>query len=113
MLLEQKADVNARDKESQTGLHIASAIGHAGIVRLLLAAGADWKLQDRSGRTPLMQAEGSAGNGAAEVVRLLKAAAAGESPSAAPSAIGAGAASDGSSADASAELASPRAADSS
>jgi ankyrin repeat protein len=41
LLLEHRADVNARAINRETPLHVASRMGHVGIVRLLLEYGAD------------------------------------------------------------------------
>lgn len=52
-LLEQGADVLARNDEQRTPLHWAARSGHAEVVQLLLAAQADPSAQDGTGRTPL------------------------------------------------------------
>jgi signal recognition particle protein len=43
----------AQDKEGYTPLHIAAGYLNRGVVRLLLAAGADPELQDKQGRSAL------------------------------------------------------------
>jgi ankyrin repeat protein len=56
MLLEDGADLKARDGAQQTPLHKAAIYGHARIARLLLDAGADVDGRDREGQTPLHDA---------------------------------------------------------
>lgn len=48
-------DVDAREGggSARTALHVAAGSGHAGVVRALLAAGADPTRRDAAGRTPL------------------------------------------------------------
>jgi ankyrin repeat protein len=49
-LLEKAVNVNAvDDKRGYTALHIASTNGHVSIIPLLIKAGADINIQDRSG----------------------------------------------------------------
>ena len=55
-LLEQRADVNKRDKNSSTPLHEAASKGHANIVRLLIEKGADVNATLSDGTTPLTSA---------------------------------------------------------
>ncbi|XP_064488791.1 ankycorbin-like isoform X2 [Ornithodoros turicata] len=52
----KKVDVNARDSEGRTPLHIAAASGHRGVVQLLLQAKSQLDTQDREGKTPLIKA---------------------------------------------------------
>jgi ankyrin repeat protein len=53
LLIEQGADVKARDESQSTPLHLASSSGILGSVRLLLEHGADVAARDGCGRTPL------------------------------------------------------------
>lgn len=68
-LLARGVDVNARDSDGCTALHLAALRGiRADYVRGLLAAGADPRQQDASGRTPRDHAEE---NGRDKLVPLL------------------------------------------
>ena len=67
-LLEQRADVNKRDKNGSTPLNEASSKGHANIVRLLIEKGADVNAKSKVGHSPLHLA---AFAGSLESVRLL------------------------------------------
>jgi serine/threonine-protein phosphatase 6 regulatory ankyrin repeat subunit B len=64
-------DVNAKQRDGNTPLTIASAKGRSDIVRLLLAAKADVSAADDAGKTALMFASA---NGRVEVVQALLAA---------------------------------------
>jgi ankyrin repeat protein len=64
-----RADVNARDEQGLTALHVAAGRGDAAGVRALLAAGADpLALDSAIGASPLHHA---AQSGSVEVMRLL------------------------------------------
>ena len=52
-LLEEGADVGARNHKAQTALHCAAKAGFVDIAALLLEHGADVDAQDRDGATPL------------------------------------------------------------
>eukprot|EP00731_Ephydatia_muelleri_P014725 Em0008g445a len=52
-LLERGADINTRDKDGQTALHISSKNGHTDTVVALLERGADINARDQMHRTPL------------------------------------------------------------
>lgn len=52
LLLDNSADVNARDECGQTPLHYAASCGHEAIVKILLQHGADSTLQDSDQLTP-------------------------------------------------------------
>ena len=54
LLVDAKADVNAKDKDSTTSLMAASARGHFDVVSIILAAGADVNEQNMDGHTALM-----------------------------------------------------------
>ena len=56
-LVESKVDVNAEDAEDRTALFYAAAAGHVEAVKILLLAGADASMQDRSGKTAKEYAE--------------------------------------------------------
>ncbi|RAO69914.1 uncharacterized protein BHQ10_005926 [Talaromyces amestolkiae] len=59
LLIERGADLNARGAtRGSTAMHQAAQSGHAGIVRLLLRAGAKPDVRNLSGRTPLQIATG-------------------------------------------------------
>jgi len=52
-LLADKSDVDIRDKDGWTPLHLAVANGHKEIVEVLLANKADMNAQNKEGLTPL------------------------------------------------------------
>jgi hypothetical protein len=52
-LLKDRADVNARDAENATPLHVASLSGHKSVLGLLLTNDADASARDNDGATPL------------------------------------------------------------
>ena len=76
-LLAAKANVNAREpRYDRTPIFAAVSLGQAGAVDILLAAGADLKAADRTGRTPLhaaSQTEAPAAVVSNIVTRLLRA----------------------------------------
>ncbi len=53
VLLEQGADVNAKDKNNATPFLLAARTGNGNIAQLLLQHGADDKVEDNEGKTPL------------------------------------------------------------
>ena len=53
LLMEQGADVTAKDKSLSTPLHLASSLGNPEIVRLSIERGADITAKDGRHRTPL------------------------------------------------------------
>ena len=59
LLVEQGADVTAKDKSFSTPLHLALSFGTPEIVRLLIERGADITAEDESRRTPLHLASAS------------------------------------------------------
>lgn len=75
--LDNKTPVNGTDALGRSALHMACANGHAGIVHLLISAGADVTLANAEGNVPLHWA---CLNGHVEIVKLLLEA--GASPSA-------------------------------
>jgi len=54
LLVDAKADINAKDKDNTTSLMAASARGHFDVVEIILAAGADVNEQNVDGHTALM-----------------------------------------------------------
>src|SRR5258708_20217073 len=56
LLLDQGVAVDARDADGRTPLMLAVAQGRLGILRLLLARGADPNAVDNAGHRPLQQA---------------------------------------------------------
>lgn len=69
-LIARGADVNARDGQKRTALHLAVSRSSrpSPLIDLLLAGGADVNARDRDGNTPLHEAMRE---GAAEVAKLL------------------------------------------
>ena len=59
LLIEQGADVTAKDKNLSTPLHLASSAGIPESVQLLIGRGADINAEDMSRRTPLHLASAS------------------------------------------------------
>jgi ankyrin repeat protein len=68
LLIDNNAEVNARNRLRQTPLHMACVRGDKDLVALLLAKGADIKAKDRRGQTPLDLARQQ---GHDEIVKLL------------------------------------------
>lgn len=68
-LLGQGADVDARDADDVTPLHVAARWGHAELAKLLLERGGDVDAEERFGGTPLSLAEQF---GYTEVAALLR-----------------------------------------
>jgi ankyrin repeat protein len=68
LLLERRADVNARDDNGETALLSASGKGGIGVVKLLLDKGADINARDKNGRNALMTPSWL---GQSDVVKLL------------------------------------------
>ena len=58
LLIDNSADLNAKDDEGSTPLHHAVYEGHKEPVELLIAKGADVNAKDEDGDTPLVYAEG-------------------------------------------------------
>ena len=71
LLVEQGADVTAKDKSCSTPLHLASSFGTPEIVRLLIERGVDITAEDESRKTPLHLASGSRWVGAEALSPLL------------------------------------------
>ena len=55
-LIRAGADVNGKDIDKQTALHLASRRGHSSVVKTLAEAGANLNVLDWRGMTPLMEA---------------------------------------------------------
>jgi uncharacterized protein len=71
-LLDEGADVNAKDKHGVTALWLASKMNHPHVVRLLLEKGASVNAKDIDGVTALIEACSFAPSGGkSDVVRLL------------------------------------------
>ena len=58
-LVNQKADINAKDEYNSTPLHSAAQNGHLSVVEYLVNQKADINAQDRLGETPLGKARES------------------------------------------------------
>lgn len=71
LLVSRGADVNARDKDGDTALHVAARSGKPGAVEALLAAGADVNAKGQYGRTPLHEAARISDANTAAVQALL------------------------------------------
>jgi len=67
-LLGQGVDINARDNQKKTPLHIASELGRMDYVRFLVESGADPAVRDNHEFTPVM---GAAVHGKTEVAEYL------------------------------------------
>jgi len=68
LLAEDPGGARATDEFQRTPLHYAAALGHTGVMELLLAGGADVNAQDREGNTPL---HGAGAYGRDEAVLIL------------------------------------------
>ena len=53
LLLQHGADINGRNRDQNTALHIAAFFGRADVAKLLLENGADIKARDDDGATPI------------------------------------------------------------
>lgn len=68
LLLEAKANVDAKANDGRTALHWAAENRHEAVVKLLLEKGAELESKDQDGQTALSCAEGK---GHKAVVKLL------------------------------------------
>ncbi len=59
MLIEERADIEAKDDEGRTPLHLAAEKGHEAVAQLLVDKHANIEAMDIDGRTPLHCAAGS------------------------------------------------------
>jgi ankyrin repeat protein len=55
-LLDRQADLQAKNEEGQTALHLAAATGQPKLTRFLIERGADPQAKDFDGQTPLYYA---------------------------------------------------------
>jgi ankyrin repeat protein len=69
LLLAHKADINSRNKEGDTALHLAAFNDHVDVADLLLAGKADANVRNNLGNTPLKTAALKDNN---DVVELLR-----------------------------------------
>src|SRR2546421_6258620 len=72
LLIEERADVTAREKDGTTVLHRAAEGGNEKAVRLLLEKGADVTVKDRNGETVLHKAAGRWDKNEAEVQLFIE-----------------------------------------
>ena len=56
LLLEENAPIDPLDRTKTTPLHLAAENGHAKMIELLLANGADIRIEDSQSRNPLERA---------------------------------------------------------
>jgi hypothetical protein len=68
LLIDHKANVNAKDKDGNPALHGAAYFGRMGCAKLLVQNGADVKCQDNAGTTSLIY---SAGQGDLDIAQYL------------------------------------------
>ena len=72
LLLENEADVNAKDNERRTPLHLAAGYGHPKIVKILLKHGARKDVKDYFDYTPLKDAKYYKRGNYQQVIELLQ-----------------------------------------
>ena len=70
LLIEKGADINARNKQDLTPLHIAVSKGHIKIIELLVSKEADTNIKDERGRTAIQLAERH--KSFPDIIRILK-----------------------------------------
>ena len=72
-LLAAEADPDIGHRETgNTALHLAAEAGNQTLVKLLIVFGADLKIKNKAGKTPLLLARSSSGPDAAECVEALE-----------------------------------------
>ena len=59
LLIPAVVEVQAKERDGETPLHLAAGTGDAAKVKVLLEAGAEVETKDKNGRTPLRYAEGN------------------------------------------------------
>ena len=64
-------DLNARDNEGSTALHMAAFFGHIEVVKLLLEKGAEVNVKNNDGQTPLDAVAGEWNQGLEEIYMFL------------------------------------------
>ena len=69
--LENGVDVNCKDYDGRTALHVAAATGGMELIKLLHERAANMNAKDRWGHSPLDEALSSGHNGAAELIKSL------------------------------------------
>ena len=73
-LLAYAADIDTRDtQQGRTALMWAAVKGHTAFVKMLLAAGSNWKIMDNAGRTAEMLAARHKQHGVVKVLRATRA----------------------------------------
>ena len=72
LLLENEADVNAKDRSRRTPLHLAAGYGHPKIVKILLKHGARKDVKDYANDTPLEDAKYYKRGNYQQVIELLQ-----------------------------------------
>ena len=75
VLIDNGADIKAKDEYGHTALHMAASEGRIELAKVLIGNGADINVKDQNGHTALYEATRS---GHTEIVNLLKAAGAQE-----------------------------------
>ncbi|PQE06277.1 ankyrin repeat protein [Rutstroemia sp. NJR-2017a BBW] len=72
LLLENRADINARDNHQNTALHLVSLLPNEALVRFLLEKGADVSLTNKTGKTALHHAAWGLGEESEDTLATVK-----------------------------------------